>query len=80
MSYVNSSEKILPNPAVSSTSLGQIGYETTYNGGAKRKSRFMKTRTSRVRLNKRVSKRRVSMRRINKKRNNGSNNCWWKFF
>ena len=76
MSDVNSYEKILPNPAVSSTSLGQIGYETTYNGGAKRKPRSMKRRrTNRVRLNKRVSKRRVSVRR-----RNATHNCWWKLF
>jgi hypothetical protein len=66
MSDVNSIEKIIPSPAVSSTSLGQIAYETTYKGG---KRRSAKGRTAK----RRTAKGRTVKRRTAKK-------CWWKLF
>jgi len=73
MADVNSIEKIIPSPAVSSTSLGQIAYETTYKGGKRRTAkRRTAKRLSAKRLSRGLKKRRVAKRSVKK--------CWWKFF
>ena len=68
MADVNSIEKIIPSPAVSSTSLGQIAYETTYKGGKRRSAKRLSTK----RLSRGLKKRKVAKRSVKK--------CWWKFF